>query len=140
MREREIRRCWFYTDRVILSHIRRRPSAVVSHKQRTTVDVEIRAQFPYCRLINLMTIERAANGLRDTMGHRLALSLLGQVGLTLAQHFFRLLALGEVTPDPLHADRLAVTEDQARADFQPDSFALLDRKSTRLNSSHGYNS
>src|ERR1051326_7779948 len=125
MRHCEIRRRRFHSGRVILSHIGRTPTSVVSHEQRTTIDVEIRAHVANRRLVDLMTIERAANRLRYAMGHRLALSLLGQIGLTLAQDFFRLLAFREVSPDSLHADRVAVTEDQTRAHFEPDSFALL---------------
>ncbi len=59
------------------------------------------------------------------MSHRLALGLLGQKRLALAQRFFRMFALGEVTANSLHANRLAVAEDQTRADFESNSFALL---------------
>src|ERR1051325_5578633 len=125
MREREIRRGRFHARSVILGHIRRTSGALVSHEERTTIDIEVRTQFLDRSLIDLMTIERAANGLRYAMSHSLALGLLGQKRLALAQRFFRMLALGEVAPDSLHADRFAVIEDQTRADFEPDSFALL---------------
>src|SRR5689334_7006258 len=125
MSQREVRGSRFHSNRVILSHIRRRPSAIVSHVKRTTIYVEIRAKLSNGRLINLMTIERAANGLRDAMSHRLALDLLGQEGLTLAQRLFRMLALGEVAPDALHANGLAVSNHQTRTDFEPDTFALF---------------
>src|SRR5215470_18820408 len=119
MRECEIRCSRLYANCVILSHIRRTPRAVVSHKERTTIDVEIRTQLFNRSLINLMTIQRAANGLRNAMSHGLALGLLGQECLTLPQRLFRMLALGEVAADSLHADRFAIAEDQARADFEP---------------------
>src|SRR5689334_4351521 len=117
MRERKIGRRWFHSGRVILSHIHRAPGAIVFHEQRTTIDFEMRAEFPNRRLIDLMTIERAANRLRDAMRHRLALRLLGQVRLALAQRFLRMLALREVTPDALDADRFTVAKHQASADF-----------------------
>src|SRR5690349_19915782 len=125
MSKREIRRGGLHSKRVILSHIRRTLRAIVSHEQRTTIDVEIRTQLLDCRLVNLMTIERAANRLRDAVSHGLTLGLLGQGCLALTQHFFRMLKLGEITSDSLHADGLAVAEDQTRADFESKSFTLF---------------
>src|SRR5262245_6560354 len=72
-----------------------------------------------------MTVERAADRLRDAMRHCFALGLLGYESLTLAQNLFRLLALGEIAPDSLHANRFAVTENQARADLESNAVALL---------------
>src|SRR6185369_4547736 len=102
MRECEIRCSRFHANRMILSHIRCRPGALVSHEERAAIDIEIRTQFSYCCLINFMTIERAANGLRNAVSHGLALRLLGQECLALAQRFFRMLALGEIASDSLH--------------------------------------
>src|SRR6185369_13169477 len=77
---------------VILGHVQRTPRAVVTHEQRTTIDGEIRTQLAHGRLENLATVERTTNRLRDAVGHRLALGLLGQ-------RVLRPTAFGDVNAD-----------------------------------------
>jgi len=88
MIQREIRLRRLNSSDVIFRDVQRTLRAVVAHVQRTTIHSKIRAQLSHRSLVNLMTIQRATNGLRNAMRHRLALRLLREEGLTLTQYLF----------------------------------------------------
>src|SRR6185369_14733841 len=105
--------------------VQRTLRAIVAHVQRTTIDSEIRTQLSHCRLVDLMTVERATNRLRNAMRHRFALRLLREKSLALPQNLFRMFTLREVARDALHANRFAVAEDQPRADFETNTMTII---------------
>src|SRR4029079_2055778 len=110
---------------MIFRDVQRRFRPAAAHVQRTTINGEVRTQLSHRSLVNLVTIERAANRLRDAMRHRLTLCLLREESLALAQYLFRVFALGEVARDSLHANWFAVAEDQPRADFETNTTSIL---------------
>src|SRR6185369_11865850 len=123
--QREIRLRRLNSSDVIFRDVQRTLGPVVAHVQRATIYSEIRAELSHRSLVNLMTIERATNGLRNAMRHRLALCLLREEGLALTQNLFGVFALSEIARDSLHANRFAVTEDQPCADFETNTTSIF---------------
>src|SRR5687767_2776813 len=78
VRQREVRCSRFHAYSVVLGHVCRAPRPIISHVKRATIDIQIRTEFTHSRAINLATIERTADSLRNSMAHRLTLGLLGQ--------------------------------------------------------------
>src|SRR6185369_17357145 len=121
---------------VIFRDVQRTLRAVIAHIQGTTIHGEIRAQLSHRRLINLMTIERATNRLRNAMRHRLALRLLREESLALTQYLFGMFPLGKIARDSLHANRFAIAEDQSRTDFETNTTTILGDDVDLVNSRH----
>jgi len=88
----EVCRGGLYAFGVVFRGVRRAIPAIVTHEKRAAIDVEVRTQLTHGSLVDLVTVERTTNCLRDTMAHRFALRLL-------AQRFFRAPALGYVNAD-----------------------------------------
>src|ERR1044072_620703 len=123
--QREIRLGRLDSPDVIFRDVQRTLRAVVTHVQRTTIHGEIRTQISNCGLVDLVTIERATNRLRNAMRHRLTLRLLRKKGLALTQYLFGIFTLSEIARDSLHANRFSLAEDQPRADFETNATTIL---------------
>src|SRR5436305_1554385 len=125
MGQRKVRGSRLHAFSMIFRYVCRTLGAIVFHEERTAIDIKVRTQLSYCCLINFMTVERTANGLRDPVRHRFALRLLGQEGLTLAQRLFRMFTLSQVAPDSLDAYGFPISKDQTCTDFEPDASTVL---------------
>ena len=76
---------------------------LIFHEQRTTIDLQVHAEFAHGSVKNFLDVECAADSLRDAIDQR------GAIGLP-RQHILDLLPLGNITGHALDADRLAVAK------------------------------
>ena len=88
---------------VIFGGVNYPTSLLIFHEQRTTIDLQVHAEFAHRSIENVRDVERAAYSLRDAIDQGRAISLP-------CQHILDLLPLGNITRNTLDADRLPIAK------------------------------